>query len=58
MTAFDYWFSVLFAAPLVWFVFFSKNKRVTRNDRIAVTLMLAGGIIGLVMNFVRMHRTI
>jgi hypothetical protein len=49
----DIFFAVISIPLLIWFTFYSGNKRVTRGDRIFVSLMLCGGVLGMFILMVR-----
>jgi predicted small integral membrane protein len=45
-TALELTSAVVLTLALVWFTFFSDNKRVTKDDKKIVALMLVGAAIG------------
>ncbi len=45
--------AVILQVGLIWFTFFSGNKRVTKGDKIAVSWMLGGAAIAWTMMIVR-----
>jgi hypothetical protein len=45
--------AVILQACLIWFTFFSGNKRVTKGDKIAVSWMLGGAAIAWLLMIVR-----
>jgi hypothetical protein len=45
--------AVILQAALIWFTFFSGNKRVTKGDKIAVSWMLGGASIAWLVMIVR-----
>jgi uncharacterized membrane protein len=46
-------FSVVSIPLLVWFTFYSKNKRVAEGDKTTVALMLSGEALGLLIWAIR-----
>jgi hypothetical protein len=49
----DFLFAAASIPVLIWFTFYSGNKRVTKGDRIFVSLMLCGAVLGAFVLMIR-----
>jgi hypothetical protein len=49
----DFLFAMISIPVLAWFTFYSGNKRVTSEDRMFVSLMLCGAVLGALVLMIR-----
>jgi hypothetical protein len=52
-SGFFWTYAILTTLFLIWFTYFSGNKRVTESDKFAVFLMLCGASLGWIMMLIR-----